>query len=161
MAARLTLHPFPPPPPIFPWIIKTLASLPEILTAHRRFTNPPTISALSYNGTFDAARFPLFAIKYLHPWGFTALHPRTDVYFHDDSNPTPVKHSNDLFARSKEWTVNKPYVLVTGGVHGYETSGVQGALLFAQTKMELYTAKFNLLVLPCVSPWGYETIQVC
>ena len=25
-----------------------------------------------------------------------------------------------------------PWVLVTGGVHGYETSGVQGALLFAR-----------------------------
>jgi hypothetical protein len=30
----------------------------------------------------------------------------------------------------------KPCVLITGGTHGYETSGVQGALLFASTVME-------------------------
>ncbi|KAL7576384.1 hypothetical protein ACA910_018192 [Epithemia clementina (nom. ined.)] len=30
-------------------------------------------------------------------------------------------------------------VLITGGVHGYKTSGVQGALLFLQTKAEQYT----------------------
>jgi hypothetical protein len=55
----------------------------------------------------------------------------------------------ELFAvRSKNWQEGKPVVLVTGGVHGYETSGVQGALKFV-----------NLLVLPCISPWGYETIN--
>jgi hypothetical protein len=34
----------------------------------------------------------------------------------------------------------KPCVLVTGGVHGYEKSGVQGALLFAATEMEALAA---------------------
>jgi hypothetical protein len=53
----------------------------------------------------------------------------------------------------------KPCVLVTGGVHGYETSGVQGALGFAATEMVEYAAHFNVLVCPCVSPWGYECIQ--
>ena len=54
----------------------------------------------------------------------------------------------------------KPCVLVTGGVHGYETSGVQGALLFAATEMEaLGAAGFNIVVCPCVSPWGYECVQ--
>ena len=48
---------------------------------------------------------------------------------------------------------------MTGGVHGYETSGVQGALLFLQTAGAAYSAVFNLLVVPCVSPWGYETVQ--
>ena len=53
-----------------------------------------------------------------------------------------------------------PCVLITGGVHGYETSGVQGALLFAETEMERYAAKgYNIVVCPCVSPWGYECIQ--
>ena len=33
-------------------------------------------------------------------------------------------------AQTKNWSPDKPYVLITGGVHGYETSGVQGALLF-------------------------------
>ena len=116
--------------------------------------------------------------------------------------------------KSRDWDVRKPCVLVTGGVHGYETSGVQGALLFLQavhvyaaccmlhvyvyvhvhvqctcmcsardvhvqcmctactvgvlsmrvcsslqTAGAAYGAEFNLLVVPCVSPWGYETVQ--
>lgn len=69
-----------------------------------------------------------------------------------------------LFAlRSKQWIKNKKTVLVTGGVHGYETSGVQGALRFLQGEAEAngtsYSEFFNILVVPCVSPWGYETIN--
>lgn len=62
-------------------------------------------------------------------------------------------------ARTKDWDNAKPSVLVTGGVHGYETSGVQGALLFLATKAEAYGATFNILLAPCVSPWSYETVQ--
>lgn len=51
-------------------------------------------------------------------------------------------------------------VLVTGGVHGYETSGVQGALLFAKEKASHYAKLgFNIVIAPCVSPWAYENIQ--
>lgn len=65
-----------------------------------------------------------------------------------------------LFAvRSSNWDEQKPTVLVTGGVHGYETSGVHGALRFLQTKAQQYLPHFNVLVLPCLSPWGYETIN--
>jgi len=53
----------------------------------------------------------------------------------------------------------KPSVLVTGGVHGYETSGVQGALKFIKRGLKDYAADFNVFVVPCVSPWGYETIN--
>ncbi len=53
----------------------------------------------------------------------------------------------------------KPSVLITGGVHGYETSGVQGAIRFLEEKAQFYASKFNLVVAPCVSPWGYETIN--
>ncbi|MEM9692496.1 MAG: M14 family metallocarboxypeptidase, partial [Myxococcota bacterium] len=49
--------------------------------------------------------------------------------------------------------------LITGGVHGYETSGVQGALRFLLTEGERYLEHVNLLVFPCVSPWGYERIN--
>lgn len=52
-----------------------------------------------------------------------------------------------------------PWALVTGGVHGYETSGVQGALQFAATLAESYLDRINLLIAPCVSPWGYEVIH--
>ncbi len=54
---------------------------------------------------------------------------------------------------------SKKTVLITGGVHGYETSGVQGALQFVKTKAQQYSQYFNIIVVPCVSPWGYETIN--
>jgi hypothetical protein len=61
--------------------------------------------------------------------------------------------------RSRHWQQDKPTILVTGGVHGYETSGVHGALRFLQTQALAYSSKLNILVLPCISPWGYETIN--
>ncbi|MFQ6370503.1 M14 family metallocarboxypeptidase [Shewanella sp. YIC-542] len=61
--------------------------------------------------------------------------------------------------KSKNWQADKPCVLITGGVHGYETSGVQGALLFAEQAAKHYSQTFNLLIAPCVSPWGYEVIN--
>ena len=65
-----------------------------------------------------------------------------------------------LFAiKSKNWDESKPTILVTGGVHGYETSGVHGAIKFAATQAEQYAAHFNIVVAPCVSPWGYEVIN--
>jgi hypothetical protein len=52
-----------------------------------------------------------------------------------------------------------PNVLVTGGVHGYETSGVLGALAFLDEVAGDYAARVNVLVAPCVSPWAYERIN--
>ncbi len=52
-----------------------------------------------------------------------------------------------------------PCALITGGVHGYETSGVQGALAFLDTLAATYADRLNLLVIPCVSPWGYEVVH--
>ncbi len=52
-----------------------------------------------------------------------------------------------------------PWALITGGVHGYETSGVQGALAFLDTLAVTYAKRINLLIAPCVSPWGYEVIN--
>jgi hypothetical protein len=65
-----------------------------------------------------------------------------------------------LFAvRSRDWNDDLPGMLVTGGVHGYETSGVHGALQFLETRARDYAGRANLLVAPCVSPWGYERIH--
>lgn len=50
-------------------------------------------------------------------------------------------------------------ILVSGGVHGYETSGVHGALDFIENDAKNYSDTANILVLPCISPWGYETIN--
>jgi hypothetical protein len=65
-----------------------------------------------------------------------------------------------MFAlKNIDWDDNKPVILITGGVHGYETSGVQGAIRFMQTRTKHYSQWFNIIVAPCLSPWGYETIN--
>lgn len=64
-----------------------------------------------------------------------------------------------LALRSRDWDDALPVALVTGGVHGYETSGVHGALLFAARDAAAYAGGANLLVAPCVSPWAYERIH--
>ncbi|MFB9069140.1 M14 family metallopeptidase [Pseudofulvimonas gallinarii] len=61
--------------------------------------------------------------------------------------------------RSRDWSDALPVALVTGGVHGYETSGVQGALDFAAGAAQDYAGRVNLLIAPCVSPWAYERIH--
>jgi len=61
--------------------------------------------------------------------------------------------------KTADFNTNKPTVLITGGVHGYETSGVHGALRFAKTAAQKYSQHFNIVIAPCISPWGYETIN--
>ncbi len=66
----------------------------------------------------------------------------------------------DLFAlRNGRPDPSLPTALVTGGVHGYETSGVMGTLQFLETRAAEYAGRVNLLVAPCVSPWAYERIN--
>lgn len=65
-----------------------------------------------------------------------------------------------LFAvKSREWRDELPCALVTGGVHGYETSGVHGALQFVDAHASRYAGRVNLIVAPCVSPWAYERVH--
>ena len=65
-----------------------------------------------------------------------------------------------LFAlKSRDWNDALPIGLVTGGVHGYETSGVFGALRFAERDAAGFAGRLNLLIAPCVSPWAYERIH--
>ncbi len=66
-------------------------------------------------------------------------------------------HYRQLALRSRAAADNRPWVLVTGGVHGYETSGVHGALQFLEQRAAEYP--INLLAVPCVSPWAYERIN--
>ena len=69
-------------------------------------------------------------------------------------------HSYPLFAiKSRDWRDELPCVLVTGGVHGYETSGVHGALQFVEQHAAGYAGRVNLIVAPCISPWAYERIH--
>ena len=68
--------------------------------------------------------------------------------------------SYPLFAvKSRDWDDALPVALVTGGVHGYETSGVHGALQFVDQHAADYVGRVNLLIAPCVSPWAYERIN--
>lgn len=86
------------------------------------------------------------------------LRARFDVieYGHLDYAP----ESYPLLAvRSRDWNEALPCVLVTGGVHGYETSGVHGALQFLDRHAASYAGRVNLLVAPCISPWAYERIH--
>jgi len=69
----------------------------------------------------------------------------------------PPDHYRQLALRSRAALADRPWVLVTGGVHGYETSGVHGALQFLEQRAADYPV--NLLAVPCASPWGYERIQ--
>ena len=69
----------------------------------------------------------------------------------------PPDHYRLLALRSRDWRDDRPVVLVTGGVHGYETSGVHGALQFLEQRAADYPV--NLLAVPCVSPWAYERIH--
>ena len=64
-----------------------------------------------------------------------------------------------LALKSRDWRDDLPVALVTGGVHGYETSGVQGALAFMAAHGDDYAGKINILLAPCVSPWAYERVQ--
>ena len=64
-----------------------------------------------------------------------------------------------LALRSRDWDDALPLMVLTGGVHGYETSGVHGALQFLECDAKAYAGRLNLLAVPCVSPWGYERIH--
>ena len=88
-----------------------------------------------------------------------ALRTRFDVVQYGQLDYAP-DGTYPLFAlRSRGWDDGLPVALVTGGVHGYETSGVQGALRFLDRDAGDFAGKANLLVAPCVSPWAYERIH--
>lgn len=61
--------------------------------------------------------------------------------------------------KSKNQIPDKKTVLITGGVHGYETSGVHGAIAFLERNANSYLNRFNIVCFPCISPWAYEVIH--
>ena len=92
-----------------------------------------------------------------------ALRNQWDVQPYGEVAYANTHHAPEHFPlqalRSHPWQPGLPSVLVTGGVHGYETSGVHGALRFAQQHAAEFAGRANLLVVPCVSPWAYERVQ--
>jgi hypothetical protein len=86
------------------------------------------------------------------------LRAHFDVSQHGELDYPPERFP--LFVlKSRDWHDDRPLALVTGGVHGYETSGVHGALQFAEGPEADYAGRVNLMIVPCVSPWGYERIH--
>lgn len=86
------------------------------------------------------------------------LRDKFDVSQYGELDYTPDRYP--LFVlKSRDWDDALPVMLVTGGVHGYETSGVHGALLFAGRDASAYADRANLVIVPCISPWGYERIH--
>ncbi|HET7921386.1 MAG TPA: M14 family metallocarboxypeptidase [Gammaproteobacteria bacterium] len=86
------------------------------------------------------------------------LRSRFEVEQYGELDYAPDRYP--LFAlKSLDWNAALPVMLVTGGVHGYETSGVHGALRFADRHAADYAGRANILIAPCVSPWGYERVH--
>ena len=88
-----------------------------------------------------------------------ALRGHFDVEQYGELDYSPDGRYPLLAIRTRGWDDALPTMLVTGGVHGYETSGVHGALQFVERHAADYTGRANLLVVPCVSPWAYERIN--
>jgi hypothetical protein len=58
--------------------------------------------------------------------------------------------------KSSQWDDSKPSIIITGGVHGYEPSGIMSSLRFLEEIAPQYEGKVNFVVYPCVSPLAYE-----
>ncbi len=71
-----------------------------------------------------------------------------------DKNRYPL-----YLVKTKNFDSNKKTIFITGGVHGYETSGVHGALGFMKNVASQYENTFNFVCAPCISPWAYETVN--
>ena len=87
-----------------------------------------------------------------------ALKNSFEVYQYGALSLNPTKYPV-FIVKSKTIDPSKKTIVVTGGVHGYETSGVHGALAFLEREAHKYADKFNIVCAPCISPWAYETIN--
>jgi hypothetical protein len=88
----------------------------------------------------------------------TALRNAFDLVSYGALACDPTRYPLYLL-KSKTFDPAKKTVLITGGVHGYETSGVHGALGFMERAAASYSASFNFVCAPCISPWAYETVN--
>lgn len=85
-----------------------------------------------------------------------ALKAKFDVIAYGALSKDPARYPLFLL-RSKKFDPGRRTALITGGVHGYETSGVHGSLAFMErTDIQ---GEMNLVCAPCISPWAYETIN--
>lgn len=61
-----------------------------------------------------------------------------------------------LCVRSAHWNVNRPTVLISGGVHGDEPAGVHAALEFLADVQPEFDDELQFVVFPCVNPSGFD-----
>lgn len=73
----------------------------------------------------------------------------------EEYGKTPEGHPLLCVTRN-EAGLTSPTMVITGGVHGYELSGIEAAVQFLETEAPRYRDTFNFVVFPCVSPWAYE-----
>lgn len=68
---------------------------------------------------------------------------------------TPLKNYPAFCVTVGDIQNGNPNILIAGGVHGYEPSGVEAALRFLEDEVQSFRNEFNFVVYPCVSPWSY------
>ncbi len=86
------------------------------------------------------------------------LKPVYEIYQYGALSIDPSRYPLFLI-KTKNFDPKRKTVAITGGVHGYETSGVHGALAFMKSEALPYFENFNFICAPCISPWAYETIN--
>lgn len=153
-----------------PTVFQTSAKVPRLSRCHDKASNVMTTDAPYPIGTpgnpWGPAEVAVWLSRQTRQRSYEAnvlsvidtLRSRFDVVEYGRLDYQP--DSYPLFAiKSRDWRDELPTVLVTGGVHGYETSGVHGALQFVEQHASRYAGRVNLIVAPCVSPWAYERIH--
>ncbi len=80
-----------------------------------------------------------------------------DVHQYGALSQNPSRYPLFLI-KSQNFSASKKTILVSGGVHGYETSGVHGSLEFLR-QAQSFESIFNIVCTPCLGPWAYETIN--
>lgn len=61
-----------------------------------------------------------------------------------------------LCVRSERWEVNRPTILISGGVHGDEPAGVHATLEFLAGGQHEFDDVLQFVVFPCVNPSGFD-----
>lgn len=97
----------------------------------------------------------------IEQYGNLSLKERENVILNGTTlSPAEYKERYPLyFAEVGDITNAKPNIIITGGTHGYEESGVYGALEFLEKDVPSYVDQFNFIVFPCISPFAYEVNQ--
>jgi hypothetical protein len=68
-------------------------------------------------------------------------------------------HYNLMCVTVGDLNNGKPNILILGGVHGYEASGVMSAMEYAEKDAVSLSDKFNSIIYPDIVPWAYEYNQ--